>query len=332
MSNFLPRPTSANVDLFATIMDKIILSYVQKLFSKPLKALFILVLLTNTAGVYANNWLEPFPLSRLENSQQSEQPQYLVAVGRIQNKSGVSAPEHWLQLPKGMLEKATYRVESSKDTNKIFQHYRSQIQQSGEEIVFECSSRDCGSSIDWANKVFKLSTLYGVDRKQHYIVAQRQQGDNSEYVIVYITERGTGRIYVHTETYQFKTSALPSSALSDAMETDLYQQLNQYGWISLPVTPHGRYEDLDAEKLRLLVSQLNQDQYQYWLVAHHYGKGSDQALQALSEQAAQGLLQQLNAMGLTAGKAQAKGLGALAPTKDSVVYGGRLELVRQKIR
>lgn len=313
-------------------MDTLNLSQLKKRLTQPLLTLLTLLLTSYATSVKANTWLTPFPLAQLENSQQAERPQYLLAVGRIQNKNGISAPEHWLQLPQGYLTTETFRVTSSKDTAKIFQHYRSQLQQAGKKIIFECSSRECGTSIDWANQVFKLSTLYGVDRKQHYIAAQRQQGNLTEYAAIYVTERGTGRIYVHTEIYQTKTERLSDTALSDALDQDLYQQLSQQGWINLPVTPDGQYEASEAEALRTLVRQLNQDQSQYWLVGHHYGAGDDQALQARSEQAAQGLLQQLNHMGLTTGKIKAKGLGALAPTQDSVIYGGRLELVRQKVQ
>lgn len=290
------------------------------------------LLITLLTGVFysavaeAAEGLTPYPQAEAEMSKSQPQYKHLMATGRIQNKGGQSFPESWLDLTEGDLTETLYRIQSTRDTADILQHYKAQLQQPSRQILFECSSRECGSSSDWANRVFKVSTLYGVDRKQHYIVGRKDEGGWSDYVAVYITERGTGRIYAFVQHYRVKTAALDKKGVRDS----LFDQLTLNGWVRLPVTADGQFEEGARARLQALVTKLQATSERYWLVAHHFGKDSQQALQLRSEKAAARLLDALTGLGLPADKVTTKGLGALAPTKDSIAYGGRIELLIQK--
>lgn len=290
-------------------------------------AVLSLLLLSAGSLVQADQGLASYPLAEQEMTKSSTESQHLLATGRIQNKNGEPFPETWLNLPGGTLNQAMYRIRSTRDTDDILEHYQKQLQQPGREILFECSGRECGSSSDWANRVFKVSTLYGVDRKQHYIAGRKEDGDWSDYISVYITERGTGRIYAYVQHYRVKAEEFDQKGV----QKTLFQQLTETGWVRLPATADGQIEEGANSTLQALVKQLQNSNDRYWLIAHHYGKGNSQeTLQEKSEKAAKRLLKSLQSLGLSENKASAKGLGGLAPTKDSVVYGGRIELLIQQ--
>lgn len=284
------------------------------------------VTLIVSAPVMAAGALESFPLAEKESEKSQQMDQHLFATGRIQNKGGEAFPESWLSLPSGTLSQALYRVRSTRDTDEILEHYQGQLQQPGSEILFRCSSRECGSSNDWANSVFKVSTLYGVDREQHYIAGRRDLNGQTDYVSVYITERGTGRIYVYVSHYQVTAAPVATKGV----KRSLFEQLLETGWVRLPVTADGEFEEGAFGQLQQLAGQLEKSDKTFWLVAHHYGKQSHEVLQQRSQQAAAKLQRSLQEFGLSAGKLELKGLGALAPTKDSVAYGGRIELIVKK--
>ncbi|WP_417596566.1 DUF4892 domain-containing protein [Oceanospirillum sp.] len=276
--------------------------------------------------VFAAGGLQPFPLAEKEMEKSQQLDQHLFATGRIQNKGGESFPESWLSLSSGRLNQTLYRIRSTRDTDEILEHYQVELQRSGSEILFQCSSRECGSSNDWANRVFKVSTLYGEDREQHYVAARRELNGQADYVSVYITERGTGRIYVYVTHYQVEAAPVTTKGV----KRSLYEDLIETGWVRLPVSADGSFEDSVFGQLQQLAVQLERSDKRFWLVAHHYGKQSDEILQQRSEQAVARLQRSFEQLGLSADKLELKGLGALAPTKDSVAYGGRIELIVKK--
>lgn len=284
----------------------------------------ILMLIPFSAS--ASTGFEPFALAEQEMEKSQQMDQHLFATGRIQNKGGEAFPESWLSLSSGTLSQTLYRVRSTRDTDEILEHYLGQLQQSGSELLFQCSGRECGSSNDWANGVFKVSTLYGVDREQHYLAGRRDLNGHTDYVSVYITERGTGRIYVYVSRYEVTEAPVATKGV----KRSLFENLMETGWVRLPVTPDGEFEEGALAQLQQLAGELEGSGRSFWLVAHHYGKQSDAVLLQRSEQAAAKLQRSLQEFGLSAGKLELKGLGALAPTKDSVAYGGRIELVVKK--
>lgn len=311
-----------NLSLF-----NIISSSKRDLADKAFVPYFLILALAGILGApmlaMAAGELQAFPLAEKEMEKSRPLDQHLLATGRIQNKGGEAFPESWLSLPEGTLKQTLYRIRSTRDTDEILEHYQRQLQQPGSEVIFQCSGRDCGSSNDWANSVFKISTLYGVDREQHYFASKRRLKNTTDYISVYITERGTGRIYVYVSHYQ----VAEKDVAQKGVKRSLYDQLQDNGWVRLPVTADGQFEEGASDVLRQLSEKLQANDQRYWLVAHHYGKESHQVLQLRSEQAAAKLQRSLQEFGLSADKLELKGLGALAPTKDSVSYGGRLELV-----
>lgn len=275
--------------------------------------------------VSASEWPEPFPRAKQETHKQLSLTDYRMAAGRIQNKNSGSEPEAWLDLSAGTLNKKLYRIYSEKNTDKVLEHYRKQLTSAGSRVIFECQSRECGSSTDWANRVFRVSTLYGTDRSQAYLLGAQQDGEHTNVSAVYVVKRATGRVYAYSETYR-----LPSQQFSLAGQNEsLLDILSRQGWVTLPVTSDGQFEEGAFEQLSQLAKNLPAEQ-EFWLVAHRYGSESDETLTAKAKESAQRLLEGFQKMGGTTKNITIKAIGPVAPTETSVRYGGRIELVRKR--
>ena len=65
------------------------------------------------------------------------------------------------------------------------------------KVLFECRGRSCGSSSQWASRIFERRLLYGRDETQRYAVYQIS--DLTDFwLIVYSSARSNNRQYVQT--------------------------------------------------------------------------------------------------------------------------------------
>ncbi|MEP2617343.1 MAG: DUF4892 domain-containing protein, partial [Marinomonas sp.] len=89
-----------------------------------------------------------------------------------------------------------YKIDRNVLLEDVYSHYRSELQSAGQEVVFECSSRSCGSSNAWANNFFKDYLLYGSDQSQFLLVVKSDQG---VYQVLYLNRRGAGDVMVRLD-------------------------------------------------------------------------------------------------------------------------------------
>ncbi|KZZ58713.1 hypothetical protein A3762_16870 [Oleiphilus sp. HI0125] len=80
-----------------------------------------------------------------------------------------------------------YRVASFSSRDKVLSYYRNLLSSKG-KIEFECAERNCGSSNDWANKVFSIRNLAGRDNNQSYLVGKVDDGVEQGWLSVYVVE------------------------------------------------------------------------------------------------------------------------------------------------
>ena len=64
------------------------------------------------------------------------------------------------------------------------------------QLLFDCESRSCGPSVQWANRVFHQRVLYGTEKMQRYRVYSVEDGGRY-LVIVYSSARTADRQYLH---------------------------------------------------------------------------------------------------------------------------------------
>ena len=120
---------------------------------------------------------------------------HLVVLGALEKVNRELEPEasEFVQARK---RSWTWYLPEARRTERVFNHYLNEVEPLG-ELAFTCSGRGCGSSSYWANTIFKHAILYGPEQFQHYLAIRL--GDGSGFLVVYIGERATRKIYVHIE-------------------------------------------------------------------------------------------------------------------------------------
>ena len=146
-----------------------------------------------------------FPFSELVEQKTTESMSHLVVLGALEKVNHELQPEKSI-LVSGRKDASTWYLPEARTTKQVAEHFKSELVESA-NILFECQGRSCGSSSYWANKHFERAIIYGPEQYQHYLIAQRtvsepsipQQIEEGDYVVIYIGERATRKIYVHIE-------------------------------------------------------------------------------------------------------------------------------------
>lgn len=84
-----------------------------------------------------------------------------------------------------------WEVPRGEDEIAVFRTAVAGLEDTGWIEDWTCTGRACGSSNDWANRVFEQKQLYGRDQYQHYWTGRR--GD--AVATLYVVRRGNRRIY-----------------------------------------------------------------------------------------------------------------------------------------
>jgi hypothetical protein len=146
-----------------------------------------------------------FPASELVEQETSESTGHLLVLGALEKVNHELQPEKLILVP-GTKDSSTWYLPEARRTKQVAEHFKSELVELA-QILFECRGRACGSSSYWANKLFDRAILYGPEQYQHYLIAQRPAPQQSlshehaegDYIVIYIGERATRKIYVHIE-------------------------------------------------------------------------------------------------------------------------------------
>ncbi|MTI13916.1 DUF4892 domain-containing protein [Sansalvadorimonas verongulae] len=144
--------------------------------------------------------LQRYPNASLYQSVTREARNYPVLGSRARKIRGEirADKEQWLD---GFLERRVYEIPTGHGSARAFQDMTKHIKALGAEVEFLCEGRDCGPSNLWANDIFGVSTLYGHDREQHYLLASREVKGSKEYYVLYSITRGTRRVYTMIDQF-----------------------------------------------------------------------------------------------------------------------------------
>jgi Domain of unknown function (DUF4892) len=180
----------------------------------------------------------------------------------------------------------------------------------GATVSFTCEGLDCGSSNGWANQVFGIKVLFGIDLYQYYTVLRFEQGEQTVHAVYYLVQRGSGRVYLQEDLI---VSTAGSSHVTVLTEDILKQQLLSRGYWT--VTGNGdASRKMDTAEAAIIASLMTKNKH--WrlaIVGHNY-----QAL-PLDEQKQRSLIyaelirQQLQDAGVKPERLATFGLGGLAP-------------------
>ena len=98
----------------------------------------------------------------------------------------------------GLVVSQTWQVDGGYDSQEISEMIAMWIgDKLDSKVLFECKGRSCGSSAQWASRIFERRLLYGRDDTQRYAVYQIF-GLTDFWVIVYSSARSKNRQYVQT--------------------------------------------------------------------------------------------------------------------------------------
>ena len=212
----------------------------------------------------------------------------------------------------------TYQVPPGTPRAEVVGHYRRIL---GADALFLCEGFDCGRSNAWASQVYGQALLYGPDRNQFYIAADR----NGRLVSAYVIERGNRRIYAHVQVLQ------PAEAVRAARNTNLTEHLAGDGFSAVAGVRPRRDGTIPAEGVRILADIASQlrifERQSLYVVCHLYGPESGAALLARAGACARAAVAELQ-RGLPADGGPELipfGAGPLMPRQNGAA--SRLELV-----
>lgn len=219
--------------------------------------------------------LQRFPSSYIVQYKQSDTRDYRLILGGLEKINGVLQPEKEKRVA-GRITEISYRIPENHTADEAFEHFYSQIIAQGGEELFRCSGRDCGSSNQWANNIFRYFRLYGVDNSQSFASLQL----NGDYISVYSVRRGNKRVYLRLDVLEGHTGGA-SSQQSD--ETKIRREISSK-------------QDVEG-LLELLKSS---SELSIWIVGYDFNPGTKQQQLTRSKQQAEQLKNQLVASGIDA--------------------------------
>lgn len=172
-------------------MKKIPQAFVKRSFKLAIQAA-LLVSLPNLYGSVAD--IAPYQDAQLVKSSVAEDSFVEVPLGKIRRAGRGWEPEKVVRV-KAEAYQSLYKIHRNAVLEEVERYYRQAILSPDKTILFECHSRDCGSSNAWANDFFKEYLLYGGDQNQTLLVVQQA----SVYQLMYLTRRGAGDIMVRLD-------------------------------------------------------------------------------------------------------------------------------------
>lgn len=276
---------------------------------------------------------ERFPGATIVDYRQEPSTVYNLPLGRMQRAAGTVAPSRAERF-QGHLRRITYEIPGGFLADEVYRFYREQLLSQGQQALFSCQGRGCGSSNFWANDVFGNRILYGPEVNQFYLAStyqgMRGQEQVNGYAALYVVTRANRRMYAHIDFLELpaQVAAEQREALNTTPQA-LEQRLARER--AVVITDLG-FDDNDelvnADGIELIVDVLSRDALlEVYIVGHLQGSDSLSELQARSAQRAQAVVDRVAASGIDADRMQAHGLGPLAPVCRPGPCSQRIEMV-----
>lgn len=275
----------------------------------------------------ANSALKDFNLAGFNDAKLigseigSEANNYRLALGSIRKKQNQLRPELEITLS-AEINRLTFEIAREYGPNEVFQYFFDQLKSKSFDILYQCHAAECGSNAHWANRIFKQRLLNGVERSQHYIVAQLNVSGTanlSRYVVFYLVQRGNKRLYVH-----FDLVAASADQASPVLDSQFYYEqlktLKRVRVRGLTITNNYHIDSDKSEKALESVVYLlqNHPELKLVVVGHAYGLAPVAKNQENSLLLANSFNNSLEAQGLKS--LPTYGLGPLAPNVTDATH------------
>ncbi|MEP5765639.1 MAG: DUF4892 domain-containing protein [Halieaceae bacterium] len=157
-----------------------------------------LVLLSANSVLCAEG-LEPQPWQHSTEFSRSEAAvsEYMLGLGALQKVGGRWRHKKSETLG-GELLRVTWKINEGFTAEEGFDWQRQQLPEDA-VLLYECSGRSCGSSAQWASRVFNERVLYGHDERQRYGVWRYQAAGASWTLVLYAVDRANRRHFLHMD-------------------------------------------------------------------------------------------------------------------------------------
>lgn len=145
-------------------------------------------------------WLERSPFAERVNHTDKQVRARVIGLDRINKVRGSWNPAVQERVT-GRLVSSTWQIRDGASSAVIYEEAVEVIEERNDaRLLFSCSARGCGPSVQWANMVFEQRILYGTESSQRYSVyALGEKEDSTHRVLVYASARSSDRQYLHTE-------------------------------------------------------------------------------------------------------------------------------------
>ncbi|WP_422138076.1 DUF4892 domain-containing protein [Endozoicomonas sp. ALC020] len=142
----------------------------------------------------------PFPNATLNLEFEQQVTSYPVISSPMKKVNGVvtADSEQWLD---GSLNRKLYQLPSGKSSDEAYRFFTDQFEKLGVTSVYSCERFSCGASNFWANNVFDVARLYGLDKTQAYFLGEKQVDGKTVYYLTYTVRRGDKREYALVDIF-----------------------------------------------------------------------------------------------------------------------------------
>lgn len=289
---------------------------------------FLSLVQQSVAQPAANELVDVYPRAEILEESKAEVMDYRLAAGSARRVGGRWAGDELRR--DGMLSRITLQIPEGHEPEDVFRYYRQHLMAADARALYQCRERNCGSSNSWANDVFELKLLYGLDQNQYYGLFEAVgEGDLLKYVAVYTVRRGNRRVYAHLEILETEQA---SSAAAASNPAAIIEQLREQGFYPLAgLQLEGSELSMQDAHVQALVQGLASDRrLNLRIVGHDYSERPLPEQLERSRRFAEQLRQQLIAAGVAENRLEAHGIGSLSPsrmTKGGQERSFRIELV-----
>jgi hypothetical protein len=258
--------------------------------------------------------IEPYPRAQVLEQSTRTVRDHRLATGSMRKVGGQWSPEQELRKA-GELSRITSQIPDGHGPRDVFEFYRERFAGVEARAIYLCSERDCGSSNSWANDVFGVKQLYGLDQEQYYgIFEVVDEEDRLSYLVVYTVMRGNKRVYAHLEwlhTAETSAAGVPPNPKA------ILEQLSAQGYYDVSGL---RLNDgalaIKDEHLAALSQALRRNsRLSVYVVGHDYGPAPLSEQMQRSQNHAEALVEKLTGEGVSANRLEAHGVGGLVPVR-----------------
>jgi hypothetical protein len=171
-----------------------------------------LILLAALAAAEPISWfpeLKPFQFSDEFSVDTPVAADYLLGLGALQ-KIGGRWRHKKVEQVQGELARYTWKMREGYTAPEGLAWLLRQLPTA--QVLYQCEGRSCGSSAQWANRVFKQRELYGHDERQQYVVLRVVKERVTYTLVFYAVDRANRSHFVHLDVLRHTTVTPPGAA------------------------------------------------------------------------------------------------------------------------